>query len=120
MKLNEIIRDKMFNLAIDFIAHELELATLPNIEFIDAPYITNGQKASFGVFDGDTIKIVINNRHIVDSIRTLSHELTHWKQQEMGYTMSGEDGSNTENAANSIAGIIMRRMGETHPEIFLP
>ena len=78
MKLNEIIRDKMFNLAIDFIAHELELATLPNIEFIDAPYITNGQKASFGVFDGDTIKIVINKRTFTGLQAKL--ELLKWKK----------------------------------------
>jgi hypothetical protein len=33
--------------------------------------------------------------------------------------MSGEDGSEAENQANSIAGIIMRRFGERYPDYFI-
>lgn len=118
MRVDDVISQKAIRHALKLCMQELELDELPPIEFIDEPYISSGTKNSFGVFDGKSIKIVTKGRHLVDYIRTMSHELVHWKQKLAGHELDGEDGSDTENAANSIAGIIMRRFGEEYPEAF--
>ena len=63
--------------------------------------------------------MAIKGRHLVDISRTLAHELVHWKQRIEGQELDGSDGSETENQANAIAGIIMRRFGQRYPEYFL-
>lgn len=99
---------------------ELDLDILPPISLIsDIPAIKSGNKHSFGEFNGRSIKVITTNRHPIDVLRTLAHELVHWKQQSVGQDMNGEDGSDTENQANSVAGIIMRRFGEKYPEYFI-
>ena len=61
-----------------------------------------------------------SNRHVVDVLRTLAHELVHAKQNELGLIGpdSGETGSDIENDANSIAGIIIRDYGKQNPSIY--
>ena len=54
----------------------------------------------------------------MDVLRTLAHELVHWKQCQMGEELDGADGSDTENQANAVAGIIMRRFGKSCPHLF--
>ena len=99
---------------------ELELDELPPINLIDdAPAIKSGNKNSFGEFDGTTVHVVTTDRHPLDVMRTLAHELSHWKQRLEGQEMDGEDGSDTENQANALAGVIMRRFGEKYPEYFI-
>jgi hypothetical protein len=53
-------------------------------------------------------------------MRSVCHEIVHCKQNESGTleVNSGETGSNIENQANTIAGIIMRHYGQLKPEIF--
>jgi ribosomal protein S27AE len=57
---------------------------------------------------------------MADILRTLAHELVHHMQNGKGEldSDSGEDGSPSENEANSTAGIIMRKFGRDNPEIF--
>jgi len=53
-------------------------------------------------------------------LRSLAHEIIHSKQNEQG-SLSLEDGntgSEIENQANAVAGIIMRHYGQLKPEIF--
>ena len=59
------------------------------------------------------IYIVIANRNLADILRTLAHELVHWKQDLEGRLNenSGQTGSDEENEANSIAGIVLRNYG---------
>ena len=66
------------------------------------------------------ISINPSNRNIVDVLRTLAHELVHAKQNEMGILQpdSGETGSEHENDANAIAGILMRDYGKQNPNIY--
>jgi len=116
MKIKDITFNNILNNALTMCMEELELSNCPSIEFVDE--ITGNGQPSFGVFENDSIKIVIKDRHIIDCVRTLAHELTHWKQRTEGQNMNGNDGSDTENQANAIAGIIMRRFGKAHPECF--
>ena len=120
MKIREAIQEPMITHLLQLCRQELELDELPPINIIDnIPSIKSGDKTSFGEFDGTTIKVISKGRHPLDVMRTLAHELTHWKQRLEGREMDGEDGSDVENQANAAAGIILRRFGEKYPEYFL-
>jgi len=66
------------------------------------------------------IFIYIKGRHIVDILRSIAHELKHLKQNQDGVLGpdSGNDGSEHENEANTFSGVMMRKFGELHPEIY--
>lgn len=70
----------------------------------------------------ELIKVYIKDRLLCDIFRSLSHELQHHKQYLDGrltdLAKAGADGSDIENEANSTAGIIIRRYGKLHPEIY--
>jgi hypothetical protein len=117
MKIKDFLLENMTTHLLDVCKHELELNELPPIELVNTP--TVGSDHSFGVFDGGSVKVVAANRHPIDVMRTLAHELVHWKQRTENQQMDGETGSETENQANAIAGIIMRNFGEMYPEYFL-
>ena len=78
--------------------------------------------ASFGKYTPDTgeIRVVATNRNLADVLRTLAHEMVHYKQHKEGRLQhdSNGDGSDVENEANSEAAIIMRRFGRDNPIIF--
>ena len=116
MRITEIISNSMTEELLQLCKTKLSLPNLPPIEFVDEP--TVGGDHSFGVFDG-TIKVVSKNRHPIDVMRTLAHEVIHWKQRLNGSKMDGSTGSNTENQANALAGSIMREFGRMHPEYFM-
>lgn len=69
------------------------------------------------------IKIYVKERAIIDVCRSIIHELVHHKQFLDGRLNNplkdGADGSKLENEANAIAGIVIRRYGKLHPEIYV-
>lgn len=69
------------------------------------------------------IKIYVKDRAIMDVCRSIAHELIHHKQNLQGRlkdsVKDGEDGSDIENEANAIAGIIIRKWGKMHPELYV-
>jgi len=96
----------------------LEISKLPKIKFkrkID----TADHQASFGRFmpERNLILVGIDGRHPVDVLRTLAHELVHYKQHLNGEmdSQSGMTGSDEENDANALAGIIMRNYNKKYP-----
>jgi hypothetical protein len=64
--------------------------------------------------------VSIANRHPLDVMRTMAHELTHRKQDEQADMPigAGDTGSDWENQANALAGVLMRDFAELHPEYF--
>jgi hypothetical protein len=98
---------------------ELELKQLPHIVIQNSIETHDGQ-ATFGQFVNDEEKIYlgIQNRHPVDILRTLAHELTHFKQHTRGeiHQGAGETGSPIENEAHVKAGIIMRHFNKKYPD----
>jgi len=100
-------------------AKHLELDKLPHIKIQKHLKAHDGQ-ATFGRFVNDELKIYLGiaNRHPVDILRTLAHELVHFKQYLDGemYAGAGETGTPIENEANAEAGIIMRHFNKEHPE----
>ena len=93
----------------------LGITTVPPIRIIYNNDAILG--TAFGLFT-DKIQVVAKNRHPVDVMRTLAHELVHWQQICDNRIMDGSTGSDIENEANAIAGIIMRLFAEAHPEYF--
>lgn len=116
MKIREAVAEHMLTHLINLCKKELGLTELPPIKLIDEPSVPG--TTSFGVFDGNAIQVVQLNRHPVDVARTLAHELVHWHQRVTGQELDGETGSTTENDANAIAGVILRKFGEMYPQYF--
>jgi Zn-dependent peptidase ImmA (M78 family) len=57
---------------------------------------------------------------MADLLRTLAHELVHRKQSEDGRIdyNSGKTGSEIENEANAMAGVLLRKFGKQNEEIY--
>lgn len=66
------------------------------------------------------IWVYTNKRNAADIVRSLAHELVHCKQQESnpGKLINGSTGSDDENEANSVAGILLRTYGKQNPLIY--
>jgi hypothetical protein len=96
----------------------LKLPKIPKIHLNKEQSGTH--QASFGGYDSgtDDIHLTISNRHPVDILRTLAHELVHYKQKLNGELVddSWKTGSPAENEANSEAGVIMRLFNKANPE----
>jgi hypothetical protein len=116
--------DQKIQVVKDFILYckdNLGIENLPKLEFIkDRDWVISMR--SFGEYDyrKRTLKVYITNRNLADILRTLSHELVHHKQNEDGrlYPNSGETGSDIENEANSISGVLMRNYGKQNEIIY--
>jgi hypothetical protein len=98
---------------------ELKINKLPKIEISKHLEAENGQP-TFGRFVNQEVAIhlAIADRHPNDILRTLAHELVHFKQyldQELNMD-SGVTGSPEENEANAVAGVIMRNYNKKYPD----
>ena len=106
---------------LELCKEELDLEKLPKIVWM-INGDTQGTQPTFGMFvnKDKTIRVEIKNRHPLDVMRTLAHELVHFKQHLKGQinNKSGDIGSKQENEANAVAGIIMRQFNRTHPDAF--
>lgn len=105
---------------LPFVTDRLKLKTLPTIKLVKT--VQDTAQPTFGRFENDnnTIQLAIVNRHPLDTLRTLAHELVHFRQgteHRLG-PHSGDTGSEEENEANELAGIIMRDFNKLHPENF--
>jgi Zn-dependent peptidase ImmA (M78 family) len=107
---------------LPFCSERLGLTELPKIKIIDNNSYSLEYKSFGGYQPGKkSIVLAIQNRHIADVLRTLAHELTHFKQDTKGELEdpnAGETGSDQENEANSQAGVIMRDFGRANPNIY--
>jgi Zn-dependent peptidase ImmA (M78 family) len=79
-------------------------------------------KHTFGYFSPEDKKIwiYVKGRNTADVLRTLAHELIHLKQAEEGRieNNSGDTGSPIENEANAMAGVLLRKYGSKHENIY--
>ena len=96
------------------IAH-LELDHIPKIKLVKSLDDT-----TFGHFNSEerVIYAVVANRNPVDILRTIAHEMTHYKQgqEHQLHHDSGETGSTVEDEANAEGGVIMREFNEQFPQ----
>ena len=106
---------------VRYASMELGLMDAPEVEMVDDREAAR-TNTSFGSYapGSKQIKVNVSGRHVADVLRTLAHELVHHKQNEDGrlHNLAGETGSEFENEANSIAGVIMRNYGKKNPHIY--
>jgi hypothetical protein len=102
---------------LPFVKKELRIKELPKIHFVDDPKFAR-RIAAFGRIKDNRIVIDIAGRQTMDILRTVAHELTHYRQHNRGIHGSGDAGSPTENEANRLAGTIVRKFGEKHSGFF--
>jgi hypothetical protein len=115
--------EDILNDFIDFCSKELKLEQLPIIKLRRDPQWSVVHK-TFGRYINDRhmLEVAWGQRHIMDILRTVAHELTHKHQHERdGERMgpaAGETGSPWENEANARAGVLMRDYARLHPDFF--
>ena len=101
---------------IHFAAKKLKLTSLPKINLVGA---SENSKNAFGHFFSDgkttTITVRITGRHPIDVMRTIVHELIHYKQKVSKVRKSEQM---REDEANALAGRIMREYDTTNPQMF--
>ena len=104
---------------LPLVMKELKIKKLPRI-ILKKHIETNDGQATFGRFVNEEEKIYLGiaDRHPVDILRTLAHELVHFKQYEQGRMEpdSGDTGSPIENEANAVAGVLMRYFNKKYPD----
>ena len=109
---------EMFKKFLPLAVKVLDLKSLPKMIF--EPTIETGQQPSFGMYvvGEQLLYVALQNRHPVDILRTVAHELVHYKQDladELNDD-SGITGSPHENQANEMAGVVMRNFNKHYPE----
>ena len=125
MNLYEMFEDQQEPTFIDALrdflpiaVKQLKLTSLPKIKL--ERNLEDTHVPTFGRFENDDriISLDIENRHPVDILRTLAHELTHYAQGERGELddESWRTGSPEENEANAMAGVVMRVFNTEHPQ----
>ena len=102
---------------LPFVKKELNIKELPKIHFVDDPKFAK-RIGAFGQIKDNRIVIDIQGRQTMDILRTVAHELTHYRQHKKGVNGSGHAGAPTENEANKLAGTIVRKFGEKHSGLF--
>lgn len=109
---------EMFSKFLPLAMHYLKLKGLPKIVF--QPQVTSTGQPTFGMYvNGEhTLYVALTNRHPNDILRTIAHELTHYKQdtEHKLHDNSGVTGSPEENEANAMAGVIMRNFNKKYPK----
>ena len=117
-------KERVINEFIGNVNQHLGITNQPPEITISNDPTAAAEMASFGEFKPlqGTILVVATNRNLADVLRTLAHEMVHYKQNLEGRLSNGQDnnadGSDIENEANSEAAIIMRKFGRDNPIIF--
>jgi hypothetical protein len=97
---------------VSFAAKHLKLSKMPHIRFVGSE---EDKKQAFGHSIGNEIVVRTTDRHPLDVMRTLAHELTHFKQN--GRASEGSEGER-EDGANAMAGRVMREYDTKYPKAF--
>ena len=110
---------------IEFACKELEIEKCPHVALNKREDFGPKYK-SFGYFNVGENKIVVasSNRNLADILRTLAHEMVHYKRKQNNEinldnaSEAGADGSEIENEANARAGVLLRKFGRDNPDIY--
>jgi hypothetical protein len=124
MKINEINNKEKIQAIKKFTGwakQRLEITGTPKIKLTtNKKYVTD--KRTFGTTSSNgEIWVYIENRNLADILRTLCHELVHFKQFSDGTAhdhMNEQQHQQIEDEANAMAGRLMRDYGKQHAEIY--
>lgn len=102
---------------IKFAAHQLGLEKIPDVHFVGHE---EDKHNAFGHFQhsDDAIKVRTIDRHPLDVMRTVAHEMAHYKWRLDGKVGNNIAGGESENYAHARAGEIMRKYDNSHPSEF--
>ena len=104
-----------------FCVKKLGIENPPGIQLKRDPEWSR-RNATFGRYVPETNVMILSvaDRHPMDIMRTLAHELVHRNQDEHEPMPdhAGATGSEWENEANAKAGVLMRGYGEQNPDTF--
>lgn len=122
MRAKQFDRSDIVDDFVNFCANKLKLNELPKLTLVSDPKFSFDKK-TFGMYEPahDHTKININQRNIVDVLRTVAHELVHAAQDQGTVSPehnTGLPGKEIENVANALAGVIVRDYTQSHPEYF--
>ena len=109
---------EMFRKFLPIAMKVIGLKSLPKMIF--EKEVESPDQPTFGQYvNGEHVLYVgLANRHPNDILRTIAHELVHYKQ-DTEHQLDGESGmtgSPEENQANAIAGVVMRYFNKQYPE----
>lgn len=100
---------------------ELGINPVPEIHYSN-DYDAVESKRSFGHATSDGgIWVYVGDRTPADAMRTLAHELVHYKQFSEGLAhddMDEDTRQGVEDVANAMAGRMLRQYGKQHAEIY--
>jgi len=106
---------------INYCVEQLGIKHNPQVKFKRDPQWSARNK-TFGRYNAEEnlLEVSLADRHVMDILRTVAHELTHARQHEVDDVPddAGATGSKWENEANARAGILMRDYAQKHPEFF--
>ena len=109
--MKEVISD-----FVEFVSEKLRLDHLPKVKVSNDPKFARNHK-TFGIYfpelNGFTVEVY--ERNIVDVLRTIAHEMTHHRQNEVGSTKSRAD---LEIEATTAAGMLVKLYCEQHPDLY--
>jgi FMN phosphatase YigB (HAD superfamily) len=108
----------MFEKFLPVAMRYIGLKNLPKMKF--EPHIHDAAQPTFGKYENGehVLYVALMNRHPNDILRTVAHELVHYRQDTEHELVpdSGRTGSPHENQAHAIAGIVMRHFNKKYPE----
>lgn len=109
---------EMFKKFLPVAMKYIGLDSLPKMKF--EIHVSDTHQPTFGKYSNNNhiLHVALMNRHPNDILRTVAHELTHYRQDlddELNDD-SGNTGSPHENEANALSGIIMRHFNKKYPE----
>ena len=86
----------------------------------DTEEAQEGHHTGRHIHGSDTVWVYVNNRNLVDILRTVFHEIVHVRQDELNMIKPGDSypGSPIEAMADMLAGKYIKIYGKKHPEIF--
>lgn len=106
---------------VDFASDKLGIKSKPGVRYKDESDDYN----SFAAYNPskNELSVQTKNRHPMDVMRSVAHELVHHWQKENGkigkdIAKEGSTGSPQENEANAVAGKIMRWFAKANPDAF--
>lgn len=106
---------------VQWAIEKLDIAGKPNIVYsTDKNQVDQHRTFGSTSHSGD-IWVYVGNRNTADVLRTLCHELVHYKQFEDGSAhdhMDKADHQRIEDEANALAGRLMREYGKKYVEIY--
>lgn len=92
---------------------------LPDLRYSDSKEAQDQHYTGYYTQGDDAIWIYTGGRNLADIMRTVAHELVHFRQRESGQDLSDQAyaGSPAEREADAEAGIMMKHYLKSHPEV---